>query len=60
MIVSFYFELSEYVRKKMQENPGSFLRGFLECCVLADSENFELLKPVLEKIVEKYPLRSYK
>ena len=34
---------------------GSFLTAFLEACVNADGENFELLKPALEIIINKYP-----
>ena len=37
--------------------PGSFLRSFLEACVRADHLNYEILRPALLQIKEKYPLR---
>jgi hypothetical protein len=53
-----YPELWEYVTRKEQENVGSFLATFLELCLRADAENFEIIKPALEKLQEKYPLRK--
>jgi len=34
---------------------GSFMDYFLHACLHADWENYELLRPVLRKIMEKYP-----
>lgn len=50
--------LLDYVNAKLYPEAierGSFLGCFLTACLLADSENFELLKPVLEKLAVKYP-----
>ena len=37
-------------------NHGSFLTNLANTAVVADNENFQLLKPVLEEIIEKYDL----
>ena len=56
--LQFYPEDHDYVNKKLDEYPGSFLKNFLWACRAADAENYELLKPILQKIKEKYPLRG--
>ncbi len=53
-----YRELHIYVVDKLAENVGSFLSCFLDACQRADSENFEIIKPALERIRQKYPLRG--
>lgn len=37
---------------------GSFIATFAQACFYADDENFELLRPVLVKMMEKYPKYS--
>lgn len=34
---------------------GSFVKAFAKCCVSADEENFKLVAPVLETLMQKYP-----
>ena len=51
-------EMHAYVVDKLAENPGSFLRLFLECCQCADMTNFEIMKPALKELMAKYPLRE--
>lgn len=50
-------EMHSYVVEKLAQNVGSFLYYFLHACLCADHENFEVLKPALEQIMKKYPLR---
>jgi len=39
-------------------NHGSFLKGLSRAVLSADWDNFNLLKPYLEKIIEKYDLNK--
>ena len=39
-------------------NHGSFLMVFCEAVIRADYENFQLLKPVAEQLIEKYKLHE--
>lgn len=34
---------------------GSFVKAFAMACFCADEENFRLLKPLLQQMMEKYP-----
>ena len=34
---------------------GSFLMTFCQACAFADAQNYELLRPVLKVLMEKYP-----
>jgi hypothetical protein len=43
---------------KETEAPGHFLKNFLYAMLHADGENFELLRPVVRVLMEKYPARS--
>ena len=49
-----------WVNQKLQfsKDSNSFLRAFCEACVRADDENYELLRPVLQKLMEKYPVKT--
>jgi hypothetical protein len=40
-------------------NHGSFLRAFSEALILADDENFAMMKGIAVLLVEKYNLYSY-
>jgi hypothetical protein len=53
-----YPQMHYYVVEKLAENPGAFLRSFLDCCGFADTENFEIVKPALLTLMAKYPLRE--
>ena len=59
MIIQQYPHELDYVNVKLLRRPksetDSFLGGFLMCCLRADAENYELLRPVLHKLMEKYP-----
>jgi hypothetical protein len=52
-----YPELDHYINSKFEEHVGSFLTLFFQACHCADSENFEILKPALIQLKEKYPIR---
>lgn len=59
MVIQDYPDLLKYVVNKASENSGnngSFLHHFFKACLYADAENFELIKPVLERIMAKYPV----
>jgi hypothetical protein len=53
-----YPELEFYVLEKLEEDVGPFFLLFLNACQHADGEDFELLKPVIEQLRRKYPLRE--
>lgn len=58
-----YPEELDYVNAKlhpMAKRVGSFLNGFLGSCLAADSDNYELVRPALTKIMEKYPAEPYR
>lgn len=48
----------EYAIHKQDENPGSFLRNFLQAYLMADAQNEAILNPAMEQIRAKYPLRK--
>lgn len=48
-----------YVNRKTEERPGNFLENFLDACLAADDENYEILRPALLKIMVKYPARCH-
>lgn len=55
-----YSDDLDYVNKKLEEaheGSQSFLVAFLNACIRADGENYELLRPVLHHFMRKYPLR---
>lgn len=37
---------------------SSFLDAFFDACLRADAENYELLRPVLQAFMGKYPARA--
>lgn len=58
MNIQFYPDELDYVNAKLAPTApksGSFLEAFLHACVAADSQNYELLRPALKIIMEKYP-----
>lgn len=58
-VIQFYPDELDYVNAKMKTRPSgdsSFLGLFLMACLRADEENYELLRPFLAKLMEKYPL----
>lgn len=59
MNIQFYTDELDYVNAKTHIfggiDPMSFLGTFLRACLLADSENYELLRPVLAVLMKKYP-----
>jgi hypothetical protein len=44
-----------YVNAKLQENVGSFLSSFFDACLRADGENYQIIRPALVQLSEKYP-----
>lgn len=40
-------------------NHGSFLRAFAWALICADYQNFELLRPAAEDLIDKYQLMEY-
>jgi hypothetical protein len=49
----------DYILKKLaNDNPGDFLRMFLESVLRADAQNYEILRPALLQIMAKYPRRN--
>lgn len=58
MTIQFYPDELDYVNASLSvaaQKVGSFLEYFLHACQTADSENYELLRPALKIIMEKYP-----
>jgi len=57
MNIQFYPAELDYVNAKLKRGPraGSFLAGFLQCCLDADFQNYELLRSALQVLMEKYP-----
>ena len=58
MTIQFYPDELDYVNAKlhpMAPKTGSFLTSFLQACLAADSENYELLRPALRQIMLKHP-----
>jgi hypothetical protein len=39
----------------LAQRPGNFLSTFLEACLRADDENYEILRPALLILMDKYP-----
>jgi len=46
----------EWASKKKEEAPGDFLKSFITAMLYADGENYELLRPVIRQMIEKYPV----
>lgn len=40
---------------KTKQYGGSFVSNFATACFAADDANYEILTPVIEKMMEKYP-----
>jgi hypothetical protein len=57
MQIQLYPSELNYACAKMAENEHSFLSAFCEACLRADGENYELLRPVLHVLMDKYPAR---
>lgn len=58
MNIQFYPDELDYVNAKLNPSApkvGSFLECFLHACAAADGQNYELLRPALRTIMEKYP-----
>jgi hypothetical protein len=58
MTIQFYPDELDYVNATIAfkgDGDTSFLGIFCEACLRADDENYELLRPVLAKLMEKYP-----
>jgi hypothetical protein len=47
----------DYITRRIEQRPSFFLYSFLTACQSADTEEFEMLLPVLRQVREKYPLR---
>lgn len=63
MNIHFYPDELDYVNAKLhlraapqtRADESSFLGTFLLACMRADFENYELLRPALAQLMEKYP-----
>lgn len=59
MNIQFYPNELDYVNAKLRPSghtdESSFLGTFLLACTRADSQNYELLRPVLHELMRKYP-----
>lgn len=59
MIINGYPEELDYVNAILhpmsKRKHGSFLTTFCQAALTADNENYELLRPVLLKLMVKYP-----
>lgn len=57
MGIQSYSALLDYANAKIAENRDSksFLVTFCEACLRADAWNFEIVRPALEILMEKYP-----
>ncbi|MGB7844905.1 MAG: hypothetical protein WBL63_04765 [Candidatus Acidiferrum sp.] len=56
MSIQLYPSEFNYARTKLEELCGQFLRMFLLSCLKAGSEDYELLRPALTALQEKYPV----
>jgi hypothetical protein len=55
MILQCYPSEWKWVNATLDSRPGGFLRAFCDACLQADQHNYELLCPVVAKLMEKYP-----
>lgn len=58
MILNGYPDELDYVNAilhPLATKHGSFLTSFCQACLEADSDNYQLLRPVLKVIMLKYP-----
>lgn len=58
MIIQQYLKELNYCNAKLHplsNKVGSFLEFFLHACLRADAENYELLRPALLVMMDKYP-----
>lgn len=59
MTIQFYPDELNYVNAMLHplahRDPDSFLGAFFAACRRADPENYELLRPIVHKFMEKYP-----
>lgn len=70
MNIQFYPDELDYVNAKLHPtgiraivedaNTGSFLATFLLACSRADAQNYELPRPVLKVMMEKYPAHPFR
>jgi len=56
--IHFYEADRKFAEAKLDEMPNLFLHHFLHACLHADSENYELMRPVLHKVAAQFPLRK--
>ena len=59
MNIQFYPNELDYVNAKLAPSArkvGSFMEYFLHACAAADMQNYEMLRPALKTIMEKYPV----
>ncbi len=45
-----------WVTATLNRNPGSFVQAFCEAALAADPLNYEILRPAVLQLMEKYPL----
>lgn len=61
MIIQFYPDELDYVNATLHPSlrapdDKSFLGTFCQACLRADDDNYELLRPALLALMEKYPV----
>lgn len=55
MTIQSYPQELAYVNAKLSDEPGDFLGHFLNACLRADEENYELLRLPLAVLRSRYP-----
>jgi hypothetical protein len=53
--IQVYPDELDWVNATLAGHPGSFLDLFCKCALAADAFNYELLRPVVAKVMQKYP-----
>jgi hypothetical protein len=58
--IQLYPDLLDYANAKIREARGarSFMSAFCEACLRADGANFEVLRPTLTTLMQKYPAKA--
>lgn len=50
--------IREWAASKLDEAPGDFLKNFIQAVLIADGHNFEIMRPMINMMMLKYPVRS--
>lgn len=47
----------DWLLRKLDEHPGSFLQLFVQACLAADGINWRMLEPAIKQVRLRYPLK---